>query len=292
MSPVSPNRVQIKIAGPFQVIGSDKRNCTPSSKKACAILAMLALANGFTRSRQWLQDTLWSDREQTQGAASLRQSLSHLRRMLGDDRDLIRANLSMVSLDRSRFELHFELENQAFSGLVPGIDFEFLEGVDVRDPEFKIWLRDQRSFLQKSVASADLGHVATTQSNGAGHAQHLHNPVAARPRPTIVLAPSTLLLSRELFERLVCLLSTGCCRQITFGNGWFRGRRPPPRLNDRRTWPGRDIRHTGIPSPNRHKRRPVSPNFAHGIDINSRRENDLDQFDPNKQFAPRRTSSA
>ena len=141
-------KVRIRIIGPFGMSKSTGDDCTPNGRKACAILALLALAPENKRTRVWIQDKLWSTRGKEQGAASLRQSLSEIRRALGPDRDCLVADTYLVSLDRSRVAI--DLDNMAgLCNSVIGQSVEILEGLDVGDQEFEEWLRDERQRLRK-----------------------------------------------------------------------------------------------------------------------------------------------
>ncbi|PSJ19850.1 hypothetical protein CVH10_20695, partial [Halomonas sp. ND22Bw] len=63
---------------------------------------MLALAPGGRRTRGWLQDRLWSDRDPAKGRASLRQELSALRH------HLVRYGLEIISTPGDDVVLHLE----------------------------------------------------------------------------------------------------------------------------------------------------------------------------------------
>jgi DNA-binding SARP family transcriptional activator len=75
--------LRICVIGAFRVLAPHHRQeLTPGGRKARALLAILALTPTRRRSRSALQDKLWSDRGPEQGAASLRQTLSEIRRAL------------------------------------------------------------------------------------------------------------------------------------------------------------------------------------------------------------------
>ena len=166
----SNERVSIRIVGPFGMRRSNGEDCTPSGRKSCAIVAMLALAPENKRSRSWIQDKLWSTRGKEQGAASLRQSLSEIRRALGPDRDCLVANAFVVSLDRSRIAI--DLDNPATLGAQ---DVEILEGLDIGDQEFEDWLRLERQRVRKQgiSATADAGMSATNLTQSRRMPNHL-----------------------------------------------------------------------------------------------------------------------
>lgn len=136
---MAEGHVFIRLLGPLTVVKADQTDVTPKGKRAKAILALLALSPAGVRSRRWVQDKLWSERGQENGAASLRQEISALRRffkaagvdILVCDRDTLRLDRNLVYLD---------IDDPA--SLAQGEDL--LEGLDIRDPEFEDWLRTER----------------------------------------------------------------------------------------------------------------------------------------------------
>lgn len=132
------------LLGPFSLLDAEGRDVAPRGRKACAILAMLATGPQSRRSRKWLQDRLWSDRDDAQGAASLRQALYEIRQALGHQRGLLDADANVVSLNASRFLIDVDSPG-AFDGFA-GDPPDFLEGMNIRDDEFEDWLREQREY--------------------------------------------------------------------------------------------------------------------------------------------------
>lgn len=109
---------------------------TPKGAKACGLLALLARQPRMEHSQVWLQDKLWSDRGRDQAAASLRQALSQLRRDLGPAAGVLQITRTRVALDARRIRIADP------DGAAPRA---FLEGIDIRDPEFEDWLRVERA---------------------------------------------------------------------------------------------------------------------------------------------------
>lgn len=136
----SDGRPFLRLIGPFAIERADGADVTPHGRRSKALLAMLALAPNGTRSRKWLQSKLWSTRGEEQGAASLRQELSEVRKslrnagldLISTDRDVVRLDVASIGID-----LKDPPEGSATRDL--------LEGLDIRDPEFEDWLREQRS---------------------------------------------------------------------------------------------------------------------------------------------------
>jgi len=144
--------VEISAVGPFKVRSSDGADLTPRGRKASCILALLILSPNFRRSRAALQDKLWSDRAPEQGASSLRQALSDIRRSLGHYRDLLQADLRTVSLDPEKISVDLDsLDLSAYSDQAASDLPVLFEGLDIKDPEFENWLRDQRHNFEQQI---------------------------------------------------------------------------------------------------------------------------------------------
>lgn len=135
--------ITVQLLGHFRIASQSGENLTPQSQKAQGVLALLATGKGCQRSRMWLQDKLWSDSDPEKSSANLRQSLTTIRRALGEHADLLQANRLSVWLDESRLEIdwHPDMAVDAVSGENAG----FLEGLDIADPEFSDWLQMMRS---------------------------------------------------------------------------------------------------------------------------------------------------
>jgi tetratricopeptide (TPR) repeat protein len=143
--------IKIQAIGPFTVIGPSGEMLTPNGAKACALLAILALTDGKSRPRRFLEEKLWSGRAPEQAGQSLRQELTQIRRALGDHADCFKVDRSTARLDADSVSVDFDsLETIADDGR------ELLEGLLVRDAAFEAWLVEMRNAYKKrkSVQSA------------------------------------------------------------------------------------------------------------------------------------------
>lgn len=114
-----------------------------SSKRAKALIALIVLAPGQVRARKWLQDKLWSQRGDKQGAASLRQELSSLRKIQAEANfQFIETSQDSISITGSAIEVDL------LQGERPSENLDILEGLDINDPEFEEWLRLERAAWQ------------------------------------------------------------------------------------------------------------------------------------------------
>jgi hypothetical protein len=147
------------VRGPFRISDAQGEVRTPKGSKERGLLALLLLSPGQRRTRIWLQDKLWSDRNPEQGSVSLRQALTNIRKALGPLSERLQADRGALWLD--------PLVPVDLSG--SDSDGEILQDLDVRDPEFGDWLRGVR--LKAEAAASD--HM---QPAGVGL------PVATLPR--------------------------------------------------------------------------------------------------------------
>ncbi|HQU69294.1 MAG TPA: hypothetical protein PLI43_14030 [Albidovulum sp.] len=129
------DQLWFRFRGDFAVLTEDERNIAPSGKKAIGVLAMLAESDTMHRSRRWLEDKLWSDRGQAQASGSLRTTLYEIRSSFGPAADVVGSDRNAIWLDRAM--VRTDLAS-------PARDREFLEGLDIADPEFNDWLVQKR----------------------------------------------------------------------------------------------------------------------------------------------------
>ncbi|MGV1760014.1 hypothetical protein ACQZ6F_27090 [Rhizobium sp. A22-96] len=138
----------LRIYGRFRLTGPEGEDLLPRAMKARGLIALLALAPDYSRSRRWLQDKLWSDRDTQQGSDSLRQTLTIIRRSLGKHAHVLRADREQVSFDPAHFTVDREYGPTTRSCEA---DRGLFCGLDVADPEFESWVRDQRSQAEAVV---------------------------------------------------------------------------------------------------------------------------------------------
>ncbi|WBY16472.1 tetratricopeptide repeat protein [Erythrobacteraceae bacterium WH01K] len=137
----------IYLFGTPRVESSAGRRVEISSKKAIALLATLATADRFERSRTWLQRVLWGSRAQKQAQSSLRRELSNLRAVFAQaGLDVLRSDNRIVSLDESR--VHVDVSDEHGRGG----KLQFCEGLDLAsEEEFEEWLRDMRLHFDRET---------------------------------------------------------------------------------------------------------------------------------------------
>lgn len=189
---LSAGMIDIFLFGPVCVQDHTGQDVTPSNQKSRAIVAMLALAPRGSRSRVWLRDKLWSDRNEEQASASLRQALTSIRKALGPDlRDILLADKYSVTLDLTRARIDVvDLLDQRESGAIAGdtpmddVPEHLLEGLDIGDPEFESWLT-----LERQIWEARLTSPSEAKTPPISKPQSTLPPRSQPPTPTLAQPP-------------------------------------------------------------------------------------------------------
>lgn len=149
----------IRLIGGFQLLDAGGDDRTPRGVKSRALLAMLCQTPDRRRPRRWLESKLWSDRGAEQASGSLRQALMELRKALGPAAGLVRADRDTVSLARIATDIETDAD-AARAALQAGR--EFLEGIDIIDPAFVDWLREERARVATHLGVQPAASAAAT----------------------------------------------------------------------------------------------------------------------------------
>jgi len=153
----------LQCLGAFRLRDSIGNDLTPKSRKARAVLAVLAFS-GRACSRARLADLLWSDRGEEQAKSSVRQALFELRH-LDTAGALVGSGREEIALDGERITTDLALivsaaESDACDELVDlltAADCDLLTDLDGIDPEFDTWLRVERAHEPSRTLGAALG---------------------------------------------------------------------------------------------------------------------------------------
>jgi TolB-like protein len=142
---------ELKLIGPFHLRAPGGRRVNIASKKAQALLALLAMSGSGERTRSWLQSQLWGARAADQAQASLRNELSNLRALINSaEHILIHSDKNRVWLDLSLVKI----DARESDGGALGQD-EFLEGLDIAGEDgFEEWLREERARTVERATAA------------------------------------------------------------------------------------------------------------------------------------------
>src|SRR5205823_6596028 len=186
--------LRISVSGAFRILGDDEEDLTPRGRKARALLALLALTPTRRRSRPALQDKLWSDRGPEQAPASLRQTLTEIRRAFGERyRDCLVADMRGIGLDPDRVTV--DLDTADLSELARAVEVPLLlDDINVADDEFEDWLRNQRTAFERRVSSSMPIAVPRLSEPDV-----VARPYSAPVRPWVRVLPPSAIAESGLF---------------------------------------------------------------------------------------------
>src|SRR5262245_36833843 len=140
--------LHVRLLGPVRIT-IDGRSIAIASRKARALLSYLALREGTEVPRSVLIELLWGERSDGQARASLRQTLSELRTVLGGSADhsivATKENITWVSgsawIDAKVLESAAgSKEEDTLSETADLINGELMEGFSVSEAGFERWL--------------------------------------------------------------------------------------------------------------------------------------------------------
>ncbi|OCX66910.1 hypothetical protein BFP70_03535 [Thioclava sp. SK-1] len=138
---------KLRLFGAVQLLDPAGLDVTPRLAKTRALLAFLAMAQGHPVNRARLQDLLWSTRGQRQGRDSLRKALSELRSCFAALQSCpLHSDGGPVRLSMDQIRCDITAPHQG------PYQPQFLEGIDICDPEFESWLAQTRNHLGKAPA--------------------------------------------------------------------------------------------------------------------------------------------
>lgn len=127
----SSSNLVVRTVGTFSISDGSGLDVLPSGKKERAILAVLSLSPGFSKSKAVLKSLFWPEADTSRASANLRQSLSRIRKAF--------LNACPLVSDASNVWLDTKMVSFAPMAFVEGE--ELLEGLDVNEEDFEDWLR-------------------------------------------------------------------------------------------------------------------------------------------------------
>jgi adenylate cyclase len=165
--------LEIRLFGPLTA-QLDGRTIAFPSKKTRALLAYLVQREGVEIARTSLTGLLWGERSEAQARASLRQSLSELRGLLGEAADALVATKESITwaagaawLDTKALETAAKSEDSAALGEAASLFAgEFLEGLAIDETGFDQWLTGERERFRLTAASIYAGLMKSAEQGG------------------------------------------------------------------------------------------------------------------------------
>jgi DNA-binding SARP family transcriptional activator len=180
----------IRLLGGFEARRADGTRATLPTRKAEALLAIVALAGGTPCPRERLAALLWGDRGEAQARHSLSQALTSIRAAVGGDdlllvtREGVALAPGFVAVDALEFQAlaaaeGFEPLTEA-AGLYRG---PLLDGMALREEAFAEWFAAERRRLHDIAVAGllRLGRAARARGDPPAARSALERAVALEP---------------------------------------------------------------------------------------------------------------
>jgi len=156
-------RMRLSCLGPLRLQDQAGNELTPRTRKARALLAVLALSSRPS-SRERLADLLWSNRGAEQARSSFRQAVFELRHLdnggaavTSPVRDTVSLNVELVTTDLWAIRKAAEVDDfEGLEALLGGSDAGLLTDLDGLDPELDAWLQVERAHEPSRTLAAAL----------------------------------------------------------------------------------------------------------------------------------------
>src|SRR5262249_17782131 len=173
-------KCSVNLLGAFQARDSVRRRIALPTRKAEALLAVLALSARGGVSRDRILNLLWGDRAEARARQSLSQTLTWLRQSFGKDAIVVGPDTVALATERLDVDLHHFLraaESEDPAGLQRAATLyrgALLDGLTLRETAFQQWLELERQRLATIAVDAltRLGRILAHRGDdpGAGRA--------------------------------------------------------------------------------------------------------------------------
>ncbi len=192
-------KLQIRLYGSFSCQWETGQLIDVRGGKHRALIALLATAPNGTHTRNWIQDTLWRRAGEEHGRASLRRTLSDIRKIFGDDFEQFFKTTNIdLQLDPSRFEL-----------IGDHLDGEFAEGINIPEEGFAQWVNQKRKLLSNDfVLSSQVPHARIAPKIAIVPFATRHLAKEEQHLSDLVAQEVARLLSRSRLIRVISHLSS------------------------------------------------------------------------------------
>ena len=167
--------LSLNLLGGFELAAGDTAVALPT-RKAKALVAMLAVDPGRAWPREKLAAMLWEFAGEEQARTSLRQTLSVIRKAFPEtSADWLRADGDVLALDAGALAVDVaEFEVLAGGGSAADLEHaaalyrgDLLDGISLREDAFEEWLRTERSRLRDEAVDVLARLVAHYGETGA-----------------------------------------------------------------------------------------------------------------------------
>jgi DNA-binding SARP family transcriptional activator/TolB-like protein/Tfp pilus assembly protein PilF len=179
----------VRLLGPFQACDSEGGRVVLPTRKAEALLAILAMASRGGVPRDQILNLLWNERAEGQARHSLSQTLTSLRQSFGKDtiavdRDAVRLKAERLNVDLHEFLRAVESDDpadlQRAATLYRG---SLLDGLALREAPFEQWVELERRRLAALAVDTlvRLGEILVSRGDDAGTVRAFERALVVDP---------------------------------------------------------------------------------------------------------------
>jgi TolB-like protein/DNA-binding SARP family transcriptional activator len=153
-------RLQLDLLGRFELSGPDGRPIDLTSKKLAALLAFLACTAPQGHGRDKLMTLLWGSHFDAQARQNLRQALTRLRRVLGEDAlvshgESVSLRPDAIACDVTEFEARVsDGSRDALIGAIGLYKGGLLAGIEIPEEAWTEWIEAQRQRVEGLALNA------------------------------------------------------------------------------------------------------------------------------------------
>lgn len=177
--------IKLSVFGGVTLHDGDGNAVLLRSKKARALIGLLAVSPGMALPREKITGLLWSDNDEDRARASLRQCVKSIKSDLGAALgELVVSDREIVGLNREKIESDHELlvslsdagnfDHPVF--LNEEVHATLLSGLDDAHEDFRSWLAIQREQLRRKLQTTLEGSLAGDKSVSSARALLLLDP--------------------------------------------------------------------------------------------------------------------
>lgn len=147
-------KYHVNLLGEFSIYSPTGELITPKQKKSRACLVLLLTEPNMKRRREWIARMLWPDVSPTKAHASLRQTLSNIRKSLGEKHSFL---LDGDKLSVSLHKQYITTDTQNIKPELETIEYmveNYLDGFDYINNGFNDWLTSLKATFHTHLSSS------------------------------------------------------------------------------------------------------------------------------------------
>ena len=200
-------KYHVNLLGEFNIYAPTGELITPKQKKSRACLVLLLTEPNMKRRREWIARMLWPDVSSTKAHASLRQTLSNIRKSLGEKHSFL---LGGDKLSVSLHKQYITTDSQNIKPERETIEYmveNYLDGFDYINDSFNDWVTSLRATFHTHLSSSleksspEIVRVPVTDILVSSLVMRINQPrIASNWEPAGILADLMVDLASQLIS--------------------------------------------------------------------------------------------